>query len=128
MGCSRCGTLRMWDVEDVRCLVCWGCCMLKMWDVWDVECSGSGIFEMWNDMGWWRYGMLGCAMLVMWDVWNLGCSGCGMFGMWDVGDARCLWCGMSGVWNVGIRDVRDVECGMLVVCQDVRCWFTKCIT
>ena len=33
-----------------------------------------------------------------------------MFVMWDVGDVEC--------WDMGVW---DVECEMLVVCQDVRC-------
>ena len=68
--------------------------------------------EIWY-VGLCNVGDVGClefGMLRMWNVWDVGCWGCKMFVMWDV-----------GMWNVGIRDVRDVECGMLVVCQDVRC-------
>ena len=45
MGCSGCGMLGMWDVQDVGCA---GCGMFGMWDVLDVGCSGCGMFGIWD--------------------------------------------------------------------------------
>ena len=35
----------MWDIQDVRCLVCG---MLGMWDLWDVGCLECGMLGMWD--------------------------------------------------------------------------------
>ena len=92
MGCSECGMLEMWDVQDVGY---WGCGMVRMWDVRDVGCLGYWIFKL-------R------------DVWDVGCSGYGMFEMWDIRDVsysgcESSRCGMFGIGIPGISNVRNGE-------------------
>ena len=41
VGCSGCGILRMWDIQDIHG-------MFGMSNVQDVGCSGCGMFEIWS--------------------------------------------------------------------------------
>ena len=72
MGCLNCGMLRVWDVQDERCLRC------GMF-----ECGIFGMYDFWN------MEFLGCGMFRIWDVYDVGCSNCGISGMCNLWSLGC---------------------------------------